>query len=841
VSRLARRILIVLSVVLLVTALGTVASVAGLFWYHGRALADIDEDALRNHSPPQVTRVLASDGSLIGEIYSERRTVIAYEDIPSHVEDAFLAAEDADFYEHEGMDYLGMVRALVANVRAGEVRQGASTITQQVVKNFLLSPERTLERKVQELILARRLEQVLGKREILQLYLNDIYLGHGRYGIEEASFYYFGKSVREVDLGQAALLASLPKAPSRGSPFKDRDGAKARQVYVLRQMGEKGMASPADVEREVAAALEEKLRDPAKEDGRAKPISGCEEFVDLAHAELLERYGQEGLDRLGATVWTTVDPTAQRAAKQSVRDGLVALDLRRGFGHRIAPAKPKNATRALEQGKGPLTLGRIAPIIIDERMPGLPEDGFPGHVGEHRVFVRVPAGSRYDEPDVDHLVQFPAGGITMARILVLEPPPESGVPSGWALAEIGSGPEAAVVVAEVETGRVLAMVGGYGYERGEFNRVTSARRQPGSAFKPVIYGAALKSGTFTAASIVTDSPEIYASMSGKPGDDGSWKPTNFERDVYRGDIRLRVALTHSVNTVAIKLLDAVGFAAVHEFAEALGIESPLSENLSLALGTSEVTPFELLRGYMTLARGGSRIEPIVVERIEVKGRVEFEAELAPEQSIASEVAFVLTSMMKSVVEEGTGTAAKKLKRPVAGKTGTSADNRDAWFAGFTPDHVAVAWVGFDVPKHMRGETGGRAAVPIWLGAVQAVVSAAEPRDFVPPASVTVRTIDKASGLLAPTGVALEDGTFAPPDPETTMEEFFVAGTEPIEAAVPAALPTDDLLMGLVGDTTPETPEPSGEDQLADDAAPDEFEQPTLPPAEPAQPELPSVD
>jgi len=796
-----------LAISCLLAVIGGVAGMVGIFWFYGRGVEDVDQAKLRDYRPPQVTRVVDRNGVLIGEIFSERRTFVPYEDIPAHVENAFLAAEDADFYRHEGMDYVGMVRALVANVRARSLKQGASTITQQVVKNFLLSPERTFERKVQELILARRIEQLLDKSEILELYLNDIYLGHGRYGIEEASRFYFGKSITEIDLGQAALLATLPKSPSNGTPYKNYEKAKARQVYVLGQMQKHGFAKPEEVARYIDLPLDIVDRDANSDadteidPGRAAKVApGAEEFVDIARAELIARYGEDALGELGATVTMTVDLEIQRAARQALLDSLVAMDKRRQWGHKITPAKDKNRKRAIGRGAGPHAVGQIYPVVIQERTPGLPEQGFPAQIGEDfRVWVQVPEGSRYDDPELDYLEQFPVGGITMGRLLAKTAPKELGLPDGWGLAEIGSGPEAAAVLADVDTGEVLAMIGGYRYGRGDFNRVLAAKRQPGSAFKPFIYGAALRSGRFTAASLIEDSPEIYE----------KWRPTNYERDVYRGDIRMRVALTHSVNTVAIKLLDAVGIDAAIEFARLCGIESALEPNLSLALGTAEVTPFELMRGYLTLARGGSRIEPVFIRSIEIPGQEPWTPTREAEQVLDGGLVFVLASLMRSVVEEGTGTKAKQLGVPVAGKTGTAAESRDAWFAGFTEELVAIAWVGFDTPKPMTGESGGKAALPIWMGAMKATrereLPVAPPNvapsfsPFSPPPSVSVRTIDKATGLLAPTSVIDANGIEVSPDPASSMQEYFLPGTEPTEVATGQAEAKADILLDLYGD------------------------------------------
>ncbi len=805
-GRIARRLFVRLAALGAVTSVVGAGAVATTFWYFGQDIAEIDEVALRNHCPPQVTRILARDGRVIGEIYSQRRTVIRYEVIPHHVEDAFLAAEDSDFYHHEGMDYLGMVRALVANIRARRIRQGASTITQQVVKNFLLSSERTFERKVQELILARRLEEAFDKREILELYLNEIYLGHGRYGIEEGSRYYFGKSVTEISVGQAATLATLPKAPSTGSPFRDPERAKERQVYVLQQMAKNGFIAQRDARRFIDAPL-----DLTEDPGAIHARGQADEFVDVARAKLVEIYGEARLDTLGATVTTAVDLDLQASARDGLHRSLRDLDHRRGYGHGIKTAGKQLRERAIQKGSGALRIGKVVPVVIAKSQPiGEKSDqldpGFWGHMGAHSVFVRVPKGSRYDDSELTMAQQFPPGGVTRGRVVAIDD-------TGHGLAEIASGPESTVLLASVESGEVLAMIGGDRFRRGDFNRATSAQRQPGSAFKPLVYGAALASRKFSAASLISDSPEIYE----------KWRPTNYERDTYRGDIRMRVALTHSVNTVAIKILDRIGIPAVHDFSRAAGIRAPLADNLSLALGTSEVAPYDLLRAYLTLARGGRRLDPVTVLRIEVPGEEDWVPDCVSTQTIEPEVAFVTGSLMRSVVEEGTARGAQKLGRPVAGKTGTSADNRDAWFAGFTPRHVAVAWVGFDTPKRMPRETGGRAALPVWLAAMAAAEGESSALDFVPPPGVSVRSIDKKSGLLAPALVFLEDGREVAPDQDTVMDEFFVFGTEPLERANLAAANSSDVLLDLYDEDIPDsdlgTPLPSLPDVDVDGAAP----------------------
>ncbi|MCB9702576.1 MAG: PBP1A family penicillin-binding protein [Myxococcales bacterium] len=805
-SRRLRRILLWLIGLGLFGILAGVAGIVGIFWYYGQGVEAIDTAAMRAYRPYQVTRITARDGTVLGELYKERRTLVDLAEVPSHVENAFVAAEDADFYNHEGMDYMGMVRAMISNIEAGEIRQGASTITQQVVKNFLLSPERTFERKIHELILARRLEHALSKQEILSLYLNEIYFGHGRYGIEEAARFYFGKSVREVDLGEAALLASMPKAPSKASPHKDPERAKARQVYVLKQMVRHGFAAPREAQEFIDAPL--KVIEPTSDADAGE----AQEFVDAAREELVRIYGEERLLRLGATVTTTVDLELQKKARAGLRAGLVELDQRQGYGHKIKPVSEKRQEKALARTKGEPAVGSTHAGVVQPVPEGvkLPGDAVAVKVGESMVMLRVPEGSRYDDPKLTHAEQFPIGGITMVTIAAREG--EHGQPEGWLVGEIGSGPEAAVIVAEAASGEVLAMVGGTEYQRGGFNRVTQAKRQPGSSFKPFVYGAALASERYSPATLVEDSPEIYE----------KWRPTNFEGDVYRGEIRLRVALTHSVNTIAIKLLDAVGIEAVHAFARAAGIQSPLTDNLSLALGVSEVTLFDLSRGYLTLARGGSRLEPTVIRRIEIAGGETYEPPREPTQGLREDVVFVLTSMMESVVQEGTGQRAKALKRPAAGKTGTSAEHRDAWFAGFTPRTVAIAWVGFDRPRPLgRGETGGRAALPIWLTAMQAAEADKPPLAFTPPASVLVRTIDKKSGLLAPEPTFDDEGNVIGPSADEVMEEYFVAGTEPVDRAEPAALADGDAILDLYGEVGSAPEEPAAAPEPAPTRPPEE--------------------
>lgn len=819
-----KRIVLALAVLGLLSVLAGVGGLLGVFWWFGRGVADLDEARLKDYRPPQVTRIFARDGTtLLGEIYEQRRTLIRYEDIPSHVENAFLAAEDADFYHHQGMDYMGMARALLVNVRARRVKQGASTITQQVVKNFMLSPERSLERKVQELILARRLEQALTKQQILELYLNEIYLGHGRYGLDEAAWYYFGKSVREIDLGQAALLATLPKAPSRDSPYKSPEKAKQRQVWVLEQMVGHGFATAEDAQPFIDGPLS--VVDPEQ---RRSIHPGADEFVDEVHRRLTAQYG-ETLSTLGARVTTTVDLDVQAEARAGLLAALHELDVRQGYGAQTRPATKRELRSAAREADKAMRVGRTyRALSVAPPDAGLSPDTYAASVGEQHFVVSVPLGDRYRREGSSVAEQFAPGVVHPILVESLSDPK---TPSGWGRARVIL-PEAAVALSDPNTGELLAMIGGSSYERGNFNRVLQAARQPGSSFKPFVYGAAVQSKMYTAATLVSDSPEIYE----------KWKPTNFLRDVYLGDVRLRLALTKSINTIAIKLLDTVGFAAVHEFAAAAGIETPLPDHLSLALGTTEIPPIEMLNGYTTLARGGSRITPRLIREIEAPGQDTQRPEQAVEQTLDRGAVFVLVSMMQSVVRSGTGAKASKLGRPAAGKTGTSADFHDAWFCGFTPNKVAVAWVGFDQPRYLgRGETGGKAAIPVWLAAMRAAESG-DPVPFPVPEGIVVHRIDAASGLRAPTW----DVDYGEGVKRKTLDESFIKGTEPVDFAVPAALPKGDVLLGLYGDADEVNPaEDDADAVLQPDDGPSLGQVPAgsaeLPQDSPPDPPVPQYD
>jgi penicillin-binding protein 1A len=755
-------------IVLWCVLLGLLAGVTGagvligLFYYYGADPELPNIQTVRDYKPNTVTRILDRKGKLIGEISVERRTTVPFNRMPKLLVRAVLAAEDADFFKHRGLDYMGMLRAFFANLRAGRFKQGGSTITQQVVKTFFLTPRRTIKRKMQEVILARRLESELTKEEILYLYLNQIYLGHGRYGVQEASRFYFGKDVDKLEVSQMALLAGLPQSPERLSPFKHPERAKRRQIYVLEQMVKQRFIE--------AAAAKQAMDAPIRVVRNTRPYyNAAPEFTDQVRSELIRAFGEKRLATLGLRVQTTLDVELQLAAREAVQHGLRALDARQRYRRPVRRLKGKRLKRQLARLKR--RHGKV------KHRPG-PEGTLVFPTGKRYQAVVTGVDDKSEELAVDL-------GVGKGRV-VLESKgrynPQSHAPSKrfragdliWITAEddhfrFEGGPQAAMVAMDPRTGEVRAMVGGYEFTPGSFNRAVDAKRQPGSAFKPFLYAAALDSGRYTAATIVDDTPVVI----------GEWEPRNFD-GTHRGPVRLRVALAHSINTVAARLIDSIKVEPVRKLATELGIQTPLGEDLSIALGTSEVRPVDLATAYCGIANGGKRLEPRYILRI---GKEQTRAP-APRQVLRPEVAFVLTSMMQSVVGEGTARRARKLRRPVAGKTGTTNKQRDAWFAGFTPQLVAVVWVGFDDPRSLgRRETGGRAALPIWVSFMRKALKGQPKVPFRQPPGVVVQRIDPGTGLLAPEGAT------------DVLEEYFISGTEPKQTApAPDEVNPDTILM-----------------------------------------------
>jgi penicillin-binding protein 1A len=769
-------------------AFAAVAAVVGLFSYYGSDPKLPNLSRLDAYRPKQVTRILDRNGAPIGELGSEKRTVVPYAAIPKLLIEAVVSAEDADYFQHGGLDYRGMLRAFIEDVLRGRRAQGGSTITQQVVKTMLLSPERTLRRKVQEIILARQLSQKLSKEDVLALYLNQIYYGHGRYGCEEAARYFFGKSVRDIDLAEAALLAGLPQSPERLSPRKHPDAAKTRQRYVLGQMAERGFIDRATADRVAGEPIR-----LSRESASARGVAA--EAVDIVGGVLGERLGEAAAVENGTTVATTIDGHLQELARTSLERGLEDLDARQGFrgpsGHLTGKALDKRHAELLRaHGKG-LRDSEIIEGIVDhvERVDGSPKLG--------RLFVDLgaPDGrqgavdfsleTRYAKGPKPLAERFKPGDLVRVRLAADRPRPaakDEGAPDEKTPAApypvvLDLGPQAAMVVMDPTNREVLALVGGYDYHAGGFDRSWRAQRQPGSAFKPIIYAAAIEARKITAATVINDSPEVY----------DLWKPQNYEKEEFRGPVRVRTALADSINTVAIKVLSEVGLDQARAVATRVGIVSPIAPDvgLSLALGSLAVTPLELANVYATFASGGqsARLDRSSLVRA-IGTEKQPPIQLTP--GLPPEVAYVMVSLMRSVVDEGTarGAIAGKLHRPVAGKTGTSNGQRDAWFVGFTPDLLVAVWVGFDDMKKLgRGEAGGKTAAPIWADFMVKATAGRPTKDFTQPPGVVVQRIDKATGLLA-----------APGQETGTLDEVFLDGTAPTQQAPAAGEASPDKLL-----------------------------------------------
>jgi penicillin-binding protein 1A len=721
----------------------------GLFLYHGSDPALPKVAGVKDYQPLQVTRLLSQNGKVISEIYKKRRTVVDIDAIPKILVQATVAAEDARFFEHEGLDKLGVLRAFFANLKAGRYVQGGSTITQQLVKTLFLSSERTLKRKIQELILARQLEHSLSKEEILGLYLNQIYYGHGRYGVEEASRYFFGKPVSKINLAEAALLAGLPQSPARHSPLNHPAAAKKRRRYVLRRMAELGYID-GQVARKVAQRPLKLASDTYAH------LGACAEITDHVKRQLFEKFGKKALYRLGLKVVTSCNVKKQQIARRAAKAGLAKLAVRQLSRLRRYPkarfqkiykywSTHQNAT--IEVGK------TARALVLEPAQNGgavLALGATPRAVLQPVVNCLQPKGKKQRRR---HRCRNPLKTGMVLSVKLLEQRKDGRYVARWV------GPQVALVSIEPRTRFVRAMIGGHDFKAGGFNRAVFARRQPGSAFKPILYTTALASKKFTPASVLPDAPEVFK----------LWKPSNAGNRAFLGPIRLRKALANSINTVAIKLMSEVGVDAVREMARKMGIRSRLTRDLSLALGSSGVTVLELTNAYAVLAAQGVYAAPRFIERISTEP---IDHKQQKKQVIPPEVAFVMTSMMTSVVQSGTARRARRLHRPAAGKTGTTNKSRDAWFVGFTPQLVTGVWVGYDDFKKSlgSGEYGGRTALPIWLYYMKRALAGQPVKGFVQPPAVVVQRIDPKTGLLAPA------------DLKEAREEVFVKGTAPTEVA-----------------------------------------------------------
>lgn len=723
----------------------------GLGFYFFSEIPPVTE--LKQYKPNLISRVYSSEGELIGEYYTERRIAVPIEKVPPLLIKAFIAAEDSRFFEHHGMDVRGILRAAIKNILAGGYVQGGSTITQQVARAIFLSKEKTIGRKIKELILAYILDKKFTKEEILQLYLNHIYLGNGAYGVEMAAQDYFGKSMKNLNLAECALLAGLPKAPSLYSPFKNPGKARFRRSYVLNRMYELGYITEEEMKKADSTPL-------PLENKRIKNLSYNSHLSEYIKQKLIEKYGEEAVLKNGLTVFTSINASFQRQAFEAIDYGLRELDKRQGFRgaiENISEDKFENFTKNGPQVIDDLHISKYTKALVIE--PQIKQKRYLLKVGAFDVFLPF-SNLTWALNKKKHETLLKKGDIVSVKFLSIS--------KKEILVSLEQDPlvEGALVSIDPNTGFIKALIGGHNFIKSQFNRAIQAKRQAGSAFKPFIYGAALEKG-YTPVSIIKDEPISY-NLGFK-----DWTPKNYDGKFY-GPTTLRHALAKSRNIVTIKLLEAIGTQYAEDFAMRSGITTPLEKNLAMALGANSVSLLEMTNSFNTFASMGKRYQPqVIVKVVDSSGNTLEENEPISEQTISPAVCYVLTSMLKSVVEEGTATAVKSLGRPAAGKTGTTNDYVDAWYIGYTPNLVTGVWVGFDEIKPLGHlETGARAALPIWLYYSNFAESSYPAADFVVPDGVSFVDVDAKTGLLASAAS------------KSRRKEYFVEGTEPKEAFDP---------------------------------------------------------
>lgn len=776
-----------------------VGAVAGLIWHFSKDLPDYSQ--LQDYEPPVMTRVHAVDGSLLGEYAKERRLYLPIQAVPKLVINAFLAAEDKNFYEHGGIDYTGMARAglvYLQNYGSNRRPQGASTITQQVAKNFLLTNEVSFARKIKEALLAMRIEKTYSKDKILELYLNEIYLGLGAYGIAAASLVYFDKSVNELTVAEASYLAALPKMPATLHPVRNRDRAIERRNYVIDRLQENGWIKQADAEK----ARKEPLAVTNRSNG-AHTFAG-EYFAEEVRRDIFERYGEKKLYEGGLSVRTTLDPKIQVMARKTMVTGLVNYDEQQGYrgaiskldisgdwGVKLAEIKslsdisPWRMAVVLETSDQSARIGfqpnrELGGAVSKQRETGLitldgvkwakaAQGAAKGRAATSVAQVLQPGDVIYADPLYSKEGQPVEGQYRLRQI-----PEVSG----------------AMVVMDPWTGRVLAMVGGFSFDQSQFNRATQAYRQPGSSFKPIVYSAALDNG-YTPSTVVLDAPIEIDQGQGA----GVWRPENFDAGKYMGPMTLRNALRLSRNTVTVRLAQDIGMPLIGEYARRFGVYDELPNYLSYALGAGETTAMRMVTAYSMLANGGRRVKPTLIDRIQDRyGHTIFKHDQrecrgcdAPggwknqtepqlidrrEQVLDSMTAYQITELLEGVVQAGTATVVKEVGKPIAGKTGTTNEAKDAWFVGFSPDVAVAIYMGYDKPRSLgRGNaaTGGHLSAPIARDFFKLALADKPAVPFKVPAGIKLVRVVAKTGMRAGPGEtggtileAFKPGT-APPD------------------------------------------------------------------------------
>ncbi|WP_455374253.1 penicillin-binding protein 1A [Limibacillus halophilus] len=769
-------------------AIVAVCAVLFALWHYGKDLPEYDQ--LANYEPPTVTRVHAGDGRLLAEFAVEKRVAVPIEAIPLRVVHAFISAEDKSFYQHPGIDIESIIGAALRNIQlvaAGRRPVGASTITQQVAKNFLLTNEVSIERKIKEAIIALRLEKAFSKDRILELYLNEIYLGQGSYGIAAAALNYFDKSMDELTIAEAAYLAALPKAPNNYHPIRKKEAAISRRNYVISQMLENGYITAEQADEASKADLVVKERSSAA-------TATADYFVEEVRRELAGLYGDDALYKGGMSVRTTLDTRLQAFAEKALQEGLQAYDRRHGWRGPIGVFEevPESdwdfaaSLETVELPKGGLPSWGVAAVLSTNEevaIVGLP-DGTQGQIPMAELAWARPwlEGQR-----VGASPKSPAQVLERGQLVFIEPVSENeegeAYPEGsYALRQI---PEVSggFVAMDPRTGRVLAMTGGFSFATSEFNRATQAKRQPGSSFKPFVYLTAFQNG-FTPASIILDAPITIDQGEGL----GKWKPANYS-DKFYGPSTLRLGIEKSRNLMTVRLAQQVGMEKVAKTAEAFGIVDNLQETLAMALGSAETTVLRMVTAYSELANGGKKITPTLIDRIQNRrGETIYRHDQRPcdacsgvawqGQSVPAppdlrpqisdpQTVYQIVSLLQGAVQAGTGVRLKELGRPLAGKTGTTNESRDTWFMGFSPNLVAGVYVGFDTPTPLGNrETGSSVALPVFKSFMAKALEGEPITPYRIPPGLRFVWVNRATGERTEPGA------------EGAVLESFLPGTEP---------------------------------------------------------------
>lgn len=703
--------------------------------------------SLKDYRPPIIAKIYDDQGEVIGEFFKEKRILTPIEKIPLMLSNAFVAAEDGDFYTHPGYDYKSIIRAFLKNAQSGGISQGGSTITQQVVKSLLLTPERTYTRKAKELLLAVQLEDTFTKQEILYFYLNQIFLGHGAYGVEAAAQNYFGKTVTELNLAECAMLAGLPQAPSSYSPFYHFDKAKARQIYVLGQMVKCGFIT---AEQEQKALNTEIKILPRLQNAYTEKVPFYTEYV---RQYIVNKYGEDMLYKEGLQIYAAVNVEMQLKAEAALKKSMLELDGRHTF---RGPLLKLNSDAAIQNmferikvavERNPLAKDRVIKAIVmsaDDAAKTVTVQ-----IGPEKGLIKLEDVSWDKTLTKQPSKSFEPNDVIMVR--VLEDDKVNGI---WPVTlERYSAAQAALICMENGTGLVKALVGGRDFADSQFNRATQSRRQPGSAVKPILYAAALDykdnrgNQPYSPSTILLDSAIVYSDSGSGP----TWKPKNYDgAGKFYGMISMREALAKSRNLVSVRIIQDIGPQYTVDYAKRLGITSELGPYLSLALGSSGLSLLELTHAYSVFANQGKDLKPIfIISIIDRDGNIlEDNENSAPPQAIEPATAYMMTSMLTSVVREGTAARAKAINRPAAGKTGTTNDLMDAWFVGYTSQYITGVWMGFDELRPLgAGETGSRAPLPLWTDFMKEIHEGLPVKEFPVPKDITFARVDAETGLL----------------------------------------------------------------------------------------------